>query len=113
MAMPTSTHVTATVGAVLLLFRAQPCSAHESSQQSPPTTDIPERYRRQVAPTPSTYWRTPALHDYTGVLESAGAPRIDANKRTELPELIDPVLAISARSSVRSIPMAAHPLVAG
>src|SRR5258705_2432524 len=89
MAMPISTRVTATVGAILLLFSSQASSAQESSQQSPPTTDIPERYRRQVAPTPSTYWQTPALHDYTRVLKSTEAPLIDANKRYELPELID------------------------
>src|SRR5258705_3567175 len=89
MAMPISTRVTATVGAILLLFSSQASSAQESSQQSPPTTDIPERYRRQVAPTPSTYWQTPALHDYTRVLKSTEAPLIDPNKRYELPELID------------------------
>src|SRR6266850_5370709 len=89
MAMPISTRVTATVGAVPLLFSAQASSAQESSQQSPPTTDIPQRYRRQVAPTPSTYWQSPALHDYTRVLKSTEAPLIDANKRYELPELID------------------------
>src|SRR6266849_3124672 len=89
MAMPISTRVTATVGAVLLLFSAQASSAQESSQQSPPTTDIPERYRRQVAPAPSTYWQSPALHDYTRVLKSTEVPLNDANKRYELPELID------------------------
>src|SRR5229473_2324544 len=89
MAMPISTRVTATVGAVLLLFSAQASGAQESSQQSPPTTDIPERYRRQVAPAPSTYWKSPALHDYTRVLKSTEAPLIDASKRYELPELID------------------------
>src|SRR6266571_1603230 len=88
MAMPISTRVTATVGAVLLLYSAQTASAQES-QQSPSATDIPERYRRQVAPTPSTYWQSPALHDYTRVLKSTEAPLIDANKRYELPELID------------------------
>lgn len=87
--MPTSIRVTATVGAVLLLFSAQASSAQESSQESPPTTDIPERYRRQVAPNPRTYWQSPALHDYTRVLKSTEAPLIDANKRYELPELID------------------------
>jgi outer membrane protein len=89
MAMPISTRVTATVGALLLLLSAQASSAQESSQQSPPTTDIPARYRRQVAPTPSTYWQSPALHDYTRVLKSTEAPLIDANKRYGLPELID------------------------
>src|SRR5882724_475902 len=89
MAMPISTRVTATMGAVVLLYSAQTASAQESSQQSPSATDIPERYRRQVAPAPSTYWQSPALHDYTRVLKSTEAPLIDANKRYELPELID------------------------
>jgi outer membrane protein len=89
MAMPISTRVTATVGAVLLLLSAQASSAQESSRQSPPTTDIPERYRRQVAPTPSTYWQSPALHEYSRVLKSTETPVIDANKRYDLPELID------------------------
>src|SRR5437773_4672205 len=88
MAMPISTRVTRTVGAVLLLYSPQTASAQES-QQSPSATDIPERYRRQVAPTPSTYWRSPDLRDYVGVLKSTEAPRIDSSKRYELPELID------------------------
>src|SRR5881397_1974674 len=88
MAMLIPKRVTATVGAVLLLYSAQTASAQES-QQSPSATDIPERYRRQVAPTPSTYWRSPDLRDYVGVLKSTEAPRIDSNKRYELPELID------------------------
>src|SRR5437870_3721308 len=88
MAMLIPKRVTATVGAVLLLYSAQTASAQES-QQSPSATDIPERYRRQVAPTPSTYWQSPALHDYTRVLKSTEAPLIDASKRYGLPELID------------------------
>src|SRR2546425_13271617 len=88
MAMLIPKRVTATVGAVLLLYSAQTASAQES-QQSPSATDIPERYRRQVAPVPSTYWQSPALHDYTRVLKSTEAPLIDASKRYGLPELID------------------------
>src|SRR5437899_7647946 len=88
MAMAISTRVTATMGAVLLLYSAQTASAQES-QQSPSATDIPERYRRQVAPVPSTYWQSPALHDYTRVVKSTEAPLIDASKRYGLPELID------------------------
>src|SRR2546426_5447603 len=88
MAMAISTRVTATMGAVLLLYSAQPASAQES-QQSPSATDIPERYRRQVAPAPGTSWRSPDLRDYTRVLKSTEAPLIDASKRYGLPELID------------------------
>src|SRR5215813_8366489 len=51
--------------------------------------DIPERYSRQVAPTPSTYWRAPDLRDYTRALKATEAPLIDPDKRYGLPELID------------------------
>src|SRR5215510_3442391 len=84
-----ATRVAAIVGAILLfLYSVQSPGAQESRPESS-TTDIPERYRRQVAPTPSTYWPAPALRDYTRVLKSTEAPLIDANKRYELPELID------------------------
>ena len=75
--------VAATTGAVLLLCGVPSPCAEESR------LDIPERYRRQVAPTPSTYWRSPDLRDYTRVLKSTDAPLIDPSKRYELPELID------------------------
>src|SRR4029077_18196163 len=45
--------------------------------------------RRQVAPTPSTYWQAPALRDYTRVLKATEAPLIEPNRRYGLPELID------------------------
>jgi outer membrane protein TolC len=81
--------VAATVGAVLLVGCVQVAGAQEPRPEPPPTRDIPERYRRQVAPAPSTYWRSPDLRDYTRVLKSTEGPLIDANKRYELPELID------------------------
>jgi outer membrane protein len=80
--------VAAAVAAILFVCGAQSPGAQESRPESS-NTDIPERYRRQVAPTPSTYWQSPALHDYTRVLKSTEAPLIDSNKRYELPELID------------------------
>jgi outer membrane protein len=83
-----ATTVAATVGAVLLACSVQSPSAQESRQE-PPGTAIPERYGRQVAPTPSTYWRSPNLRDYIGVLKATEAPAIDPNKRYELTELID------------------------
>ena len=85
---PTVACVAAIVGVVLLVCGVQSAGAQESRPEST-TSDIPERYRRQVAPTPSTYWQAPALHDYTRVLKSTEAPLIDPNKRYELPELID------------------------
>jgi outer membrane protein len=74
---------------MLVVCSAQTASAQESRPEPPPATGIPERYGRQVAPTPSTYWQAPALRDYTRVLRSTEAPLIDPNKRYELPELID------------------------
>jgi outer membrane protein len=84
-----ATTVAATVGAVLLACSVQSPCAQESRQEQPGATAIPERYGRQVAPTPSTYWRSPNLRDYIGVLKSTEAPAIDPNKRYELTELID------------------------
>ena len=81
--------VAAAAAAMLLVCGAQAASAQESRPEPPPATAIPERFSRQVAPTPSTYWRSPDLRDYVGVLKSTEAPRIDSNKRYELPELID------------------------
>src|SRR5262245_65761510 len=94
-----ATSMAATLGAVLLIFSAQFSRAQESRPESPPPNDIPERYQRQVAPTPSTYWRTPNLRDYTRVLKSTEAPLIDPSKRYELPELID--LALGANPETR------------
>src|SRR5215813_1514995 len=62
--------------------------------------DIPERYSRQVAPTPSTYWRSPDLRDYTRVLKQTEAPLIDPNKRYDLPELIDLAQRINPETRV-------------
>ena len=90
--------VAAIMGAILFLYSVQSPGAQESRPEST-TTDIPERYRRQVAPTPSTYWQAPALGDYTRVLKSAEAPLIDPSKRYELPELID--LALGANPETR------------
>src|SRR5499433_2699176 len=85
---PAATRLAAIVGVILLACGVQSASSQDSRPESTPN-DIPERYRRQVAPIPSTYWQAPALHDYTRVLKSTEAPLIDANKRYELPELID------------------------
>jgi len=54
-----TTRVAATLGAVLLLCSVQSPSAQESRLEPRPTRDLPERYSRQVAPTPSTFWRSP------------------------------------------------------
>jgi len=83
------TRVAATVGAVLLICNVQSPSAQESRLEPQPTRDLPERYSRQVAPTPSTFWRSPDLRDYTRVLKSTETPVIEPNTRYALPELID------------------------
>ena len=85
----TAARVAAIVGATLLGGSLQCAWAQESRPDSSPANDIPERYSRQVAPSPSTYWRRPALGDYTRVLKQTEASLIDPNKRYELPELID------------------------
>jgi len=72
----------AMVGGVLVV-----CSVQSVCAQDP--RDIPERYSRQVAPTPGTYWRSPDLRDYTRVLKSTEAPLIDPSQRYDLPALID------------------------
>src|SRR5947208_16365901 len=77
-----ATSAAAIVGALLLVCAVPSAFAQESK-------DIPERYSRQVARTPSTYWRAPDLRDYTRALKPTEAPLIDPNKRYGLPELID------------------------
>jgi outer membrane protein TolC len=79
----------AAMGILLLVVGAQYSVAQESRPEPPPSTTIPERYGRQVAPTPSTYWRAPTLRGYVDVLKSTEAARLDPAKRYELPELID------------------------
>ena len=69
------------LGVALLAAGASVVSAQESA--------IPERFSRQVAPSASTTWRPPDLHDYVRVLKSTEVSRIDATRRYELPELID------------------------
>src|SRR6266550_2174328 len=85
----TATRRAATVGAALLVCSVQVAGAQEPRPEPPPARDIPERYSRQVAPAPSTYWRSPDLRDYTRALKPTEAPLIDPNKRYDLPELID------------------------
>jgi len=84
-----ATGVAAVIGTLLIACAVQSAGAQEVRPEPPPAKDIPERYSRQVAPTPSTYWRAPALRDYTRILKSTEAPLIDSSKRYELPELID------------------------
>src|SRR5215813_10248580 len=87
--MKNSATLAATIGVVLLACGAQLSTAQEPPPQPPPASGIPERYGRQVAPTPSSYWRAPNLGGYVDVLKSTEASRIDPDRRYDLPELID------------------------
>jgi outer membrane protein TolC len=87
--MKNSATLAATIGIVLLACSAQFSTAQEPRPQPPPAGGIPERYGRQVAPTPSSYWRAPNLGGYVDVLKSTEATRVDPDKRYDLPELID------------------------
>ena len=78
--------VTAALVCVLVLGAARPLDAQESTRAD---TAIPERLGRQVSPTPSTYWRSPALTEYTRVLKSSEGTKIDPDKRYAVVELID------------------------
>ncbi len=78
----------ASAGAAVLVCSAPPSLAQEPPV-SPSATDIPARFSRQVAPSPSTYWTPPDLREYTRVLKPTEAPVIDPNKQYELPQLID------------------------
>ena len=78
----------ASAGAAVLVCCAPPSLAQEPPVP-PSATDIPARFSRQVAPSPSTYWKPPDLREYTRVLKPTGAPVIDPNNRYELPQLID------------------------
>src|SRR5678815_848802 len=60
-----------------------------TTMAAPSAADIPARFSRQIAPSPSTYWRAPDLRDYTRVLKSTEAPLIDPERHYALPELID------------------------
>src|SRR5215831_7570762 len=87
--MTTSARLAATIGVIFLACSAQSSTAQEPRPEPPPAAGIPERYGRQVAPTPSSYWRAPNLGSYVDVLKATEASRIDPDKRYELPELID------------------------
>ena len=84
-----ATTMAATAVAAVLVCCARSSCAQESRAAPSPAADIPARFSRQVAPNPGTYWRPPDLRDYTRVLKSTDAPLIDAERRYELPELID------------------------
>jgi outer membrane protein TolC len=77
------------VGAIVLIGCVGSLGAQEARRELSPSQNIPERYSRQVSPSPSTYWQSPALGDYARVLKSTEPPLIDPSRRYELAELID------------------------
>jgi len=70
-----------------------PAGAQEARAEPAASTridrELPESLARQVAPVPSTPWRSPDLHGYTNVLKQAERSPIDPQKRYDLLELID------------------------
>ena len=93
-AVKTTTPLVWLLGVCVLLSQpVRPAEGEESRREPWASTavqyEMPERLRRQVAPAPSTPWRTPDLHGYTSVLKTAEPPPIDPQRRYELVELID------------------------
>jgi outer membrane protein len=93
------------VGLCLLSSPAvRPGSAEESRDQPGGSVggryEMPERLRRQVAPAPSTPWRSPDLRGYTSELKSAEPSPIDPGKRYDLVELIDVAQRINPETRV-------------
>jgi outer membrane protein len=62
--------------------------------------EMPERLRRQVAPAPSTPWRSPDLGGYTKALKDTEPSPIDPQKRYDLAELIDVAQRINPETRV-------------
>src|SRR5262245_14283165 len=62
--------------------------------------EMPERLRRQVAPEPSTPWRSPDLRGYSSALKETEPSPIDPQKRYDLVELIDVAQRINPETRV-------------
>src|SRR5262245_58515145 len=77
------------IGLAVLLSPPVPLGGAQESGGTRNQYEMPERLRREIAPAPSTPWRTPDLRQYTGVLKSTEPPLIDPQRRYELVELID------------------------
>ncbi len=90
-----------------------PVNENAGSQVIPPESTpidirIPDRLRRQIAPTPSAPWHAPDLSGYTSAPKSAELSPIDPQKHYELVELIDlaqrmnPETRVAWESAVRA-----------
>jgi outer membrane protein len=77
-------------------------------ESAPIDIRIPDRLRRQIAPTPSAPWHAPDLSGYTSAPKSAELSPIDPQRHYELVELIDlaqrmnPETRVAWESAVRA-----------
>ena len=62
--------------------------------------DLPERFRRQVAPGPGAPWRTPDLRGYSNALRPTEQAPIDPGRQYDLPELIDVAQRVNPETRV-------------
>jgi outer membrane protein len=90
-----------------------PVNENAGSQVKPPESApidirIPDRLRRQIAPTPSAPWHAPDLSGYTNAPKSGELSPIDPQRHYELVELIDlaqrmnPETRVAWESAVRA-----------
>ena len=62
--------------------------------------DLPERFRRQVAPAPNAPWRPPDLRGYSSALKPTEQAPIDPSQQYDLPELIDVAQRVNPETRV-------------
>jgi len=70
----------------------------QSLAQTP--NDLPERFRRQVAPGPAAPWRAPDLRGYASSLKSSEQAPVDPARQYDLPELIDVAQRVNPETRV-------------
>src|SRR5215470_10077129 len=63
------------------------CVAGQAAAQS--ANDLPDRLRKQVAPSPTVPWHPPNLQGYSSALKPSEQVPIDPARQYDLPELID------------------------
>ena len=89
--LPRSLRAAAILVACLLIGTSVGCSKTLTELPRPMRIDYerPERLGDQVAPTSTTPWRSPDLHEYARALKSAEPSPIEPQKRYTLIDLID------------------------
>src|SRR5262245_46806534 len=74
------------------------CAVEQARAQS--ANDLPERYRRQVAPGPAAPWHPPDLRGYSSALKPTEQAPIDPARQYDLPELIDVAQRVNPETRV-------------